>query len=663
MKRELEQEETKQEESRQREFRQEETKQAESGQKEPEKIKSGEKNTGKKRRERKKPYRSSLSNILWSFRELLKGHPVIPAMMALSLPLEVFLEYGACYLPALAVAQVTGGEGVGRAVGSVGLFLLAMFAAEALSSFLGEMKNIFLNRYRNEKGQELDGKSMGCLYQTYERKETRDLHDRALIATQMWNGSMPLADMPRRSANLVKNLVCYCLFGSMISFVSPLLVPILTIAPGVNWLCARAYRRWEYAHRSQWTDIDSKLGYVQNKPSDFSAAKDIRIYGMAGWFRETARTLSEMRRSWDKKIVLRSFLSRIADLLVILLRDGAAYALLIRMTLAGEITVDRFVLYFAAISSFAGFIGSMIDEWNGIHQASLGVCDFREYMEMPERDGTGEAQVEAHLSAPPEIIFDHVSFRYEGAEQDTLRDISFTIKPGEKVALVGLNGAGKTTLVKLLCGLYLPAGGQIRINGVPSDKFYRREYYRLFSPVFQEVSTAFFSLGETVSGKVGEGTDYDRALRCMEQAGLGEKVGALPLGVRTKLDKQVNREGIELSGGEVQKLMLARALYKDAPVLVLDEPTAALDPVAENQIYLQYNEMTRNKSSLFISHRLASTRFCDRILYLKEGEIAEEGSHEELMELGGEYSRLYELQSCWYREDYMRGETCGEVEG
>ena len=216
-------------------------------------------------------------------------------------------------------------------------------------------------------------------------------------ATQMWDGVQATTDVPKHSLALVENVICYCLFGTIVSFASPWLVPILTVAPAVNWFCAKAYRNWEYSNRDKWTDVDRKLWYVQNKPANFSTAKDIRIYGMAGWIREVYFLLSAERNVWDQKRGFRSFLSRIADLLVILLRDGAAYALLISMTLAGEINVDKFVLYFAAISSFASYVGNIMNEWNKIHSTSLRVCDYREYMDLEEWDGTGNAKVEKHL--------------------------------------------------------------------------------------------------------------------------------------------------------------------------------------------------------------------------------------------------------------------------
>lgn len=613
-----------------------------------------------KKKESGRPYRSVFSNAVWSFKGMLKGAPVLFGLMVLQVPLNIFLAWGAVYLPALVVGEVTRGESLAHGAWRMGMLLLLMLAADTLMLFFTGMSQSGLSRYRYQKIGELDRKSMDCFYQIYEKKENRDLHDRAVWATAQWNGALPVCDLPRRSLKLAENIGCYCLFGSVITIVSPWLAPILTIAPLVNWFCARLYRKWEYANRGKWADIERKLEYVQRMPSDFEAAKDIRIYGLAGWLRETYRGLARERLKWEKRQTWREFLSRIADLAVILLRDGAAYALLIRMTLAGEITVDGFVLYFSAISMFASFVGNILDELSGMHTSSLNICDYRQYMNLPQQDGTGEADIEKHLQGAPEITFEHVSFRYEGASADTLRDIHFTVKPGEKIALVGLNGAGKTTLVKLLCGLYQPTQGEIRINGIPAEQFALSDYYRLFSPVFQEVKTAFFSLAETVAGEIGDGLDLEKIQKCIRLAGLGDKIDALPQGIHTKLDKQVNQDGTELSGGQLQKLMLARALYKNAPILVLDEPTAALDPIAENQIYLEYNRMSQAKTSLFISHRLASTQFCDRILYLKEGRITEEGSHEELLALGGEYSDLYQMQSCWYREDY-EGETSLEA--
>ena len=200
-----------------------------------------------------------------------------------------------------------------------------------------------------------------------------------------------------------------------------------------------------------------------------------------------------------------------------------------------------------------------------------------------------------------------------------------------------------------MCGLHAPTSGTIKLNGVPVSKFRRRDYYRLFSPVFQTVRTAFFTIAEHVSAQPLAQTDLKRVDDCLRMAGLGEKVAALPKGALTPLDKQVDAQATELSGGEAQKLMLARALYKDAPVLLLDEPTAALDPIAEKNVYQAYEAMTRGKSSLFISHRLASTAFCDRVLYLENGRIAEEGSHDALIRRGGKYKRLFDIQSCWYK--------------
>ena len=605
--------------------------------------------------EAKKPYRSAWSNAIWSFRAMLRETPASLLLMAAGVPLAVFLAWAEIRLPALVVAQVTTGQAFAQAAAAVGALLGATALADACRAFCDAARSNSLNRYRYRQAMALQRKSMRCFYQDYEKKSMRELERRAFNATMMWNGGVPLVDMPRLSLQLVQNALCYALLGTVISTLSPWLMLLLTAAPAVNWLCLRAFNKYEYSTRSARSALDSRHWYISQRAADFAAAKDVRVYGMSEWLRRIERDILDESLMWRKRLSARQLLARLAELGVILVRDGAAYVVLIRLSLDGRLTVEQFVLYFAAISSFAAYIGGIMSAWTELHAASLKLCDFREYLEWPEREQGGQARIEEHLKHAPEITFDRVSFRYEGAERDALHEVSFTLRAGERVALVGLNGAGKTTLVKLLCGLYRPASGEIRVDGVPVSAFPLRDYYRLFSPVFQEARTAFFSLAETVAGEIGEGVDRARAEACMRRAGLGRKLDSLPKGIDSRLDKQVNEEGVELSGGEAQKLMMARALYKDAPVLVLDEPTAALDPIAENEIYLQYRDMTCGKTSLFISHRLASTRFCDRILLLREGRVAEEGTHEQLLALGGEYARLYEMQSCWYRADDSKG--------
>lgn len=605
---------------------------------------------------REKPAYSVFSNFVWSLKMLLKYSKAAFFITALLIPVNIGLKYLEIYLPSLAVSVVTDGGALNYAMISIGGIMLLIMLGYIIIQALWHIRNSTLEIYRYKMTDLVTRKQLSMFYQTYEQKEVRDLANRASIATQMWDGVQPLTDLVYSGFGMLENLMGYILFGSVISLASPWLVPILTVAPIVNILSVKAYNKWEYSHRSQMTDLNQKLSYAEELPDHFSAAKDIRIYSMASWLRECYRDLSGQREKWDRKIVKKSFLSRIADLAVILIRDGGAYALLIHMFYNGEIGIDEFVLYFAAISSFVSWIGGIILCWNKANTVSLKLCDFREFIDYPEYDGSGIAKAADHMDTVPEIEFRNVSFRYDGAERDIIHKLSFKIKSGEKLALVGLNGAGKTTLVKLLCGLYRPSSGEILFNGVSLADFKREDYYKLIAPVFQEVRTAFFSLAETVSGKSTAETDLKKAEICMRQAGLGAKIDALPEGIHTKLNKKVHENGTELSGGEAQKLMMARALYKDAPLLILDEPTAALDPIAESKIYTAFNTMANNKTALFISHRLASTSFCDRIILLENGSIIEEGTHQELIAEKGKYKELFDIQSCWYKDAMERGD-------
>lgn len=285
----------------------------------------------------------------------------------------------------------------------------------------------------------------------------------------------------------------------------------------------------------------------------------------------------------------------------------------------------------------------------------MQVSDFREAMEIEGRLNRG-----AGIPIPQEpfsITFRNVSYQYPEGEKKVLENVSFQIKAGEKIALVGPNGAGKTTLTKLMCGLLLPDEGEILLNGHSLYEYNRDEMYSLFGIVPQQFNLLPASIAQNIAAAEEEEIDRDRVDNCIRLAGLTEKIASLPKGADTPLSRELYEDGVELSGGEKQKLLLARLLYKAPLCMILDEPTAALDPIAEDRMYRNYHQIASNATSIFISHRLASTRFCDRIFLLDGAGIAEVGTHDELMAAGGKYRELFDLQSRYYRE----GEN-GEVE-
>lgn len=284
-----------------------------------------------------------------------------------------------------------------------------------------------------------------------------------------------------------------------------------------------------------------------------------------------------------------------------------------------------------------------------LRRQSLDISIVREFLDYPETFKMEEGiPITPDLRTPYQIELQDVSFRYPGAEKDTLAHINLTIQPGEKLAIVGLNGAGKTTLIKLMCGFLDPTEGKVLLNDADIRTYNRRDYYKLFSAVFQDFSVLDVTIAENIA-QTDENIDRSLMEHCIEQAGLTEKIVGLSKGVGTHIGK-VFEDGIHLSGGELQRLMLARALYKNAPIIILDEPTSALDPIAESDIYNKYNELTDGRMAVYISHRLASTRFCDRIILIAEGGIDEVGTHEELIARNGHYAELFEIQSRYYRE-------------
>ncbi|MCD8069393.1 MAG: ABC transporter ATP-binding protein/permease, partial [Lachnospiraceae bacterium] len=309
--------------------------------------------------------------------------------------------------------------------------------------------------------------------------------------------------------------------------------------------------------------------------------------------------------------------------------------------------------YVGAITSL--FLGvSEFLELCGTLRANASFLDTTfEYLDLPNEMYQGSLTTEKRSDRQYQVEFRDVSFKYPGSETWALRHVNMTFQVGSRLAVVGQNGSGKTTFIKLLCRLYDPTEGEILLNGIDIRKYRYEDYSQIFSVVFQDFQLFALPLGENVAGRTGY--DRERVWKCLKKAGFEERMSHMAKGLDTCLYKELNEEGVEISGGEAQKIAIARALYKDAPFLILDEPTAALDPIAEAEIYGKFNEIATDKTTVYISHRLSSCRFCDEIAVFDQGAVVQEGSHQELLaDRDGKYYELWHAQAQYYTEEAVR---------
>lgn len=407
-----------------------------------------------------------------------------------------------------------------------------------------------------------------------------------------------------------------------------------------------------------------KMYYMQDVSSDFAYAKDIRLYGMKKWLLEKFRDINNIElQHWiqsRKYWAMNTWFSQGVSLV----RSAVIYGWLIYDMLFSGMSIGDFTLYTGSAITFSMYISQFLQSLGGMREHSAKTDDFRSYMDIQNPDDIQKKHTPVPKADGYTFEFRNVSFKYKGQETYALKNLNLTFAAGQRLAVVGLNGAGKTTFIKLLLRLYDVTEGQIFCNGTDIREFDRTEYFKLFSPAFQEVEVFAFPLCENVSMQLTEDTDKRKAEEYLRAAGMGEKLDKLPKGIDTQMLKVLYEDGVDLSGGEKQKMALARALYKNAPVVVLDEPTAALDALAEYRLYQSFDGMIGDKSAVYISHRLSSTRFCDAIAMFKGGEMVEYGTHDELLKKDGAYAEMFRVQAQYYVEDgaeYVPAEEGGAV--
>jgi len=607
--------------------------------------------TKKIKKKKEKPTHSLFSNIIYVIGLQWKHSKLFFIFLIAFIPLTLGMSFANIYLPSLVVSEIASGNPINHIITVVGIFGLIIAAINIINRIINTYMYAATSKFNMSVMFLTQKKALNTDYENTESSKYRLMMDRATSMLWMSGNDSGLTSMPRSFSRLITNIFGYFLFGAIISFASPWIAVLLTITALINYFVIKAIQNYQHKHRNDTSLLDKKLWYLATNSGTFDSAKDVRLYGMNKWFINMYKTLTKERLTWDRKFAGKYYISNIIDAFLILLRDGLAYAVLIYMVVNGNIQVDEFVLYFGAVGSFAGLISGIFNDFLSINATSLTLCDLRDYLNYPEKNNRDKGCKLNDFNKPCEIELQNVSYQYEGNDENTLSDISLKIRAGEKIAIVGLNGAGKTTLIKNICGLYSPTNGSIKVNGHDVKDYNIHDYYSMFSVVFQDFHFMPVSIANTVSSVTDENTDREKVFKCIRLAGLDDKVNELEQGIDSMLDKQLNEHGIDLSGGQKQKLLLARAIYKNAPILILDEPTSALDPIAESELYEKYNELTKNKTSIYISHRLASTRFCDRILYIEDGKIIEDGSHDELMKLNGKYAYLFDIQSHYYREN------------
>ncbi len=410
--------------------------------------------------------------------------------------------------------------------------------------------------------------------------------------------------------------------------------------------CLRYEKKEEEARQRR------RVNYYSQTAGDFSYGKDIRLYGLKERIRENHAQEIEKYRVLNQLLAGREYRLGFVCLAAALAGDLLTYGILIGRTLGGMPIAD-FSMYLTASLTLSVYLRQAADQMSFIVGEGQYVHELYRFMDldMGEKGGPHPAITDDTL----EIVFEDVSFCYPGTDQYIFQHLNLTIHKGERLAVVGINGAGKTTLVKLMMGLFDVTEGEIRINGIPIKEFDKKALYSMFSAVFQDVNVMAFTVRENVAGRLDD-IDDAQVASALERVGLSQTVEALPGKTEQMLLKVIDETGTMLSGGQNQKLAIARALYKDACMVVMDEPTAALDALAEAEIYENFSELVRGRTAVYISHRLASTRFCDHIALFDGDGLKEYGTHEELMAKKGSYYEMFMVQGKYYKQAVQEGE-------
>ena len=522
---------------------------------------------------KEKPKYNTVQNISWMVNIAWKNRRRVLLFCVLTAILEVLLNLTQLYIAPEVLSRVEQKSPMWMLLTTIGVFTVALFLINGFKEYVKQ--NTLFARV-DVRSAIIAKVAKKCNMTSYPNTLDADfikMREKAHLACE--GNNQATEHIWQTLTMLLKNIGGLIIYLTILSRIDAVLLLVVIATCFAGFFVSRYTNNWRYARRDEEEQYFQKKYYLRNKSESVELAKDIRIFGLQNWLNELLDQIHNLYLDFSLRCERVEVLADITEVILTVARNGIAYVYLINMALNEGLSVSEFLLYFTAVTTFTTWVMGILQEMSALHKESLDISRLREFLDYPEpfKFENGE---DIPAAENYELKLENVSFRYPGAETDTIHGLNLTVRPGEKLAIVGLNGAGKTTLVKLLCGLIDPTEGAVLLNGKDIRYFNRKSYYDLFSAVFQEFSV----LDVTVAEQIAQTTvniDYDKIADCVEKAGLTSTIEKLPKGLDTHVGREVHLDGVLFSGGQTQRLMLARALYKNGPILLLDEPTNDLD--------------------------------------------------------------------------------------